>query len=302
MAQLRLAKGNNPDLIQQFHIYLLESDRGLSADGYARDVKRFSKWFSHRHGSFVPQAVSTLDLVEYRTWMQKEGSTGKGLAPATVNRNLNSLKSFFRFCKKQDFLQDDPTQDLKLVASAKKLAPRWLTRNEQAALVRAVKEFSNLRDEVIIITLLHTGLRISELAELKWHDIIINPRSGKVCVIGKGNKYREVPLNSTVRKVLSQWREEQENTEQDYLLPGQKDALDTRSIRNVIYKYAYLAHLEDISPHILRHTFCKNAVDLGVPLTEIAMMAGHSSLDVTKIYTVPSEKDLQDAVERMAWE
>ncbi|NMA64463.1 MAG: tyrosine-type recombinase/integrase [Syntrophomonadaceae bacterium] len=300
MTHLRLAKKGQPDIIQQFYIELLESDRGLSADEYAKDVKRFSKWFARRHGSFVPQAVSALDIVEYRTWMQQEGSTGKGLAPATVNRNLNSIKSFFRFCKDQGFVQHDPTQDIKLVASAAQLAPRWLARNEQAALVRAVKEFGNLRDEAVIITLLHTGLRISELASLKWHDVIINPRSGKVCVTGKGNKYREVPLNSTARKALSRWAEEQEHA--DYIFPGEKGALTPRAIRNIIYKYAYLAHLEDVSPHILRHTFCKNAIDMGVPLTEVAMMAGHSSLEVTKTYTVPSEKDLQDAVEKMSWE
>lgn len=298
MAQLKLAEYNQPDIIQQFYTSLLQADRSPSADGYTKDVKRFLKWFINRHGSFTPQAVSTLDIVEYRTWMQKEGTTGKGLAPATVNRNLNSIKSFFRFCHKQNLVQYNPAQDVKLVANAKKPAPKWLNRNEQAALVRAVKESGNLRDEAIIITLLHTGLRISELAELKRHDVKISPRSGMVSVIGKGNKYREVPLNATARKILSRWLEKHTD---DYLFPGQKGALDAKSLWNVVTKYAYRAHL-DISPHTLRHTFCKNAVDMGVSLEKVAMMAGHSTLDVTKIYTVPSVKDLQDAVERIAWE
>lgn len=299
MAQLKLAEYNQPDIIQQFYTSLLQSDRGLSADGYTKDIKRFSKWFIERHGSFTPQAVSTLDIVEYRTWMQKEGTTGKGLAPATVNRNLNSIKSFFRFCYRQNLVQYNPAQDVKLVANAKKPAPKWLTRNEQATLVRAVKEFGNLRDEAVIVTLLHTGLRISELAQLKRHDIKISPRSGIVSVTGKGNKYREVPLNATARKILSQWLEEHTD---DYLFPGKKGALDTRSLRNIVDKYAYLAYLDGVSPHTLRHTFCKNAVDLGISLEKVAMMAGHSTLDVTKIYIVPSAKDLQDAVEKMAWE
>ncbi len=300
--QLKLVKDNQPDVIQQFYMGLLQADRGLSADEYTKDVKRFSKWFINRHGSFVPQAVSALDIVEYRTWMQKEGNGGKGLAPATVNRNLNSLKSFFRFCMKRDLVRSDPAHEIKLVANANSPAPKWLTRNEQAALIRAVKEFGNTRDEAVLTVLLHTGLRVSELSALKWHDIEINPRSGQISVTGKGNKYREIPLNSTARKALSRWSEEQEHTDWDYLFPGKKGALNSRSLRNIVDKYAYLARLDNVSPHTLRHTFCKNLVDMGVPLTEVAMMAGHSSLDVTKIYTVPSAKDLQDAVEKMAWE
>lgn len=187
-----------------------------------------------RHGAFAPQAVSTLDIIEYRTWMQTSGTNGMGLAPATVNRNLNSIKAFYRFCQ-EEIVQHNPARDVKLVANAKKPAPKWLTRNEQAALIRAVKEHGNLRDEAVIITLLHTGLRVSELAGLRRHNIKITPRSGLLSFIGKGNKHRKVPLNSTVRKTLSQWLEHTE----DYLFPGQKGALDTRSLRNIISKYGF---------------------------------------------------------------
>jgi integrase/recombinase XerC len=297
--QLKLAAKNQPDILQQFYTSLREADLGLSADGYTGDVKRFLKWMADRHGAFAPQAVSTLDIMEYRTWMQTSGTNGIGLAPATVNRNLNSIKAFYRFCQETDIVQNNPARDVKLIANAKKPAPRWLTRNEQAALIRAVKEYGNLRDEAVIITLLHTGLRVSELAGLRRHNITIGPRSGLLSLIGKGNKHREVPLNSTVRKTLSQWLEK--HTADD-LFPGKKGALSSRSLWNIVDKYAYQARLEDVSPHTLRHTFCKNAVDMGISLEKVAMIAGHSSLDVTKIYIVPSVKDLQDAVEKMAWE
>lgn len=288
--------------VDQYYNDLLQNDRGSSAQGYTNDVVRFIKWFS-RNSQFTPQSVSTLDLVEYRTWMQNEGSTGKGLAPATVNRNLNSLKSFFKFCQEQNLIKYNPADKLRLVATAKKPAPKWLLRTEQLALIRAVKETENLRDETVIVTLLHTGLRISELSALQWCNIEINPRSGKICVIGKGNKYRDVPLNATARNILTKWAENSDHTELDYVFPGQKDgALNVRSLFNIVTKYAYIARLQDVSPHTLRHTFCKNSLDMGIQLTELAMIVGHSSLDVTKIYTVPSEHDLQDAVEGIAWE
>jgi len=298
---LRLVKNYELTPVQEFYNNLLQSDQGSSAEGYTGDVVRFIDWFG-RHSQFTPQAVSTLDLVEYRTWMQKEGSTGTGLAPTTVNRNLNSLKSFFKFCHRRGYITYDPAKDIKLVTKSKKVAPKWLLRTEQSALVRAVKEAENLRDEAVVVVLLHTGLRISELSESRWCNVEINPRSGKIRVIGKGNKYREVPLNATARKILSIWAEKSQHTDQDYVFPGQNGALKVRSLFNIVTKYAYIARLQNVTPHTLRHTFCKNALDMGMPLTELAMIVGHSTLEVTRIYTVPSESDLQGSVEKMAWE
>lgn len=297
---LHIVKRDELTIVEQFYNCLIQSDRGNSAEGYSGDVIRFIEWFDR--SQFVPGAVSTLDLVEYRAWMQREGSIGTGLAPATVNRNLNSLKTFFKFCHNQGYIQYDPAEDVKLVATSNKIAPKWLSRTEQSALIRAVKEAGNIRDEAVIVTLLQTGLRISELSGLRWCDAEINPRSGKLCVTGKGNKYREVPLNATARKILSLWAEKFEHTDQDYVFPGQKGALSVRAMFNIVTKYAYIARLPNVTPHTLRHTFCKNALDLGMPLTELAMIVGHSTLEITKIYTVPSAKDLQDAVELMAWE
>lgn len=291
MALLKLVEKAEQDILQQYHNYLLSSDLGSSAKEYCKDIKQFMKWFPDQ---FSPQAVSTLDIVQYRADMQN-----KNLSPATINRRLNSLKSFFKYCKKNNITRDNPTEDIKLVARNEVLAPRWLDRKEQAALIRAVKEYGDLRDEAILITFLHTGLRVDELSKLKWINIQISPRSGILSVTGKGNKYREVPLNSTARKVLLEYKEKATS---EYVFPGQKGAITTRAVRNVVEKYAYLSKLEDVSPHTLRHTFCKNALDLGIPLSEVATMAGHSSLDVTRIYTVPSVRDLQSSVEKMAWE
>lgn len=301
MTRLTLVKQEQFTPIQDFYNSLIESDRSSSAKGYTGDVIRFAVWFNCR-GQFSPQAVSTLDIVEYRAWLQNEGSTGKGLAPSTVNRNLNSIKAFYKFCIKQKYVEDDPAEPVKLVATAKKSNPKWLERNEQAALMRAVREFGNLRDETIIVTFLHTGPRVSELSGLRWIHIKINPRSGKVAFTGKGNKYREVPLNITARRVLTKWAEYHKHSETDFVFPGHNGALDPRSIRNIISKYAHLAHLDKVSPHKLRHTFCKNLVDRMVPITEVALMAGHSTLEIAKIYTVPSDKDLQKSVEKTAWE
>jgi len=84
----------------------------------------------------------------------------------------------------------------------------------------------------------------------------------------------------------------------DYVFVGQKgERLRPPGIYYLIKKYGYEARIENISPHTLRHTFGKNLVDAGVPLDRVATLLGHSSLNTTRIYTIPSQADLQDAVE-----
>lgn len=208
-------------LIEGFKKHLLETDRSGSLKPYLGDVERFSAWFAP-DGDFAPNAVSPLDLVQYRQRLQEQGK-----APSTVNRALTSLKVFFGWLVRQGGIRDNPAQDVKPVSeAAARLAPKWLSRPQQAALMRAVGEGDNARDEAIVGLMLHAGLIVSE---------------------------------------------------------GLRPSAGGRA-------------------HTLRHTFCKNAIDLGVPIDQVAVMAGHSSLDVTRRYTAPGMVDLQNAVERVAWE
>lgn len=287
-------------LLDRFKKHLLESDRSGGAKVYPGRVRLFAEWFSGRYGVFDPKRVTALDLVQYRNYLQnREGRKGKA-SPATVNTALASLKVFFGWLKSKGEIADDPSEEIRLLAE-KETAPKWLDRNQQLALLRAVKECGNARDEAIIVLMLHTGLRISEVCSLEREDIRLSERSGRVIVRkGKGNKYREVPLNKTARKSITKWLEK---NPEGPLFPNRYGApMTSRSIYEVVAKYAYRAKLKNITPHTLRHTFCKNAVDVGVSLERVAKMAGHGSLDVTKRYTVPSMEDLEKDAEKWAWE
>lgn len=88
--------------------------------------------------------------------------------------------------------------------------------------------------------------------------------------------------------LFSNWRDGSPNT--------------SNGVYRLVFEYAYHEKLRNITPHILRHTFCKNAINLGVPIDQVAVMAGHSSLDITKRYTTSGMEDPYIAVERMAWE
>jgi integrase/recombinase XerC len=281
-------------VMKWFEVHLLETDRGSSARVYVGDAARFCRWLQGHGGCFVE--AGPLDLVQYRNYLQAEGK-----APATINRALISLRLFYGLLKSRGEVTDNPVDEIKPITVAAQSAPKWLDRNQQAALVRAARG-GQRRDEALIGVMLHVGLRVSEVCELERdRDVVFSERSGKIIVRrGKGNKYREVPLNKTIRGILSRWV--QENPEGP-LFPNRKsNKMTSRAVFNVVEKYAYLAKLSEVTPHTLRHTFCKNLIDMGVPIDQVAVMAGHSSLDVTKRYTSPSMKDLQAAVDRTAWE
>jgi integrase/recombinase XerC len=146
-------------------------------------------------------------------------------------------------------------------------------------------------------------LRISELAALKVEDLEIGERSGWVHVRqGKGGKSRRVPLNNQVRQALSAYLAERGQDKSDRLFLGQRGPMGEWGVHELVKKYAYQARLEDVTAHTLRHTFAKNLVDAGVPLDQVATLLGHESLDTTRVYTKPSEKDLEQAVRRAAGE
>lgn len=284
-----------------FEKHLKETDRGPSVRSYVGDVRRFTIWLSKRYEHPNIEAVSPLDMVEYRSHLQKHGGRKKaGAAPSTINRALVSLRLFFVWLQKEGHIHDNPAENIKPVAVGTRPAPKWLSRTEQARLMHAVRNGKDSRDEAIIGLMLHAGLRVSELCSLTKTALKISARRGQVNITGKGNKYREVPLNATIRNILGRWLEENQT---DVLFPNRYgEPISSRGVYKIVAEYAYQAKLDGVTPHTLRHTFCKNAVDLGIPIDRVAAMAGHSSLDITKRYTTPSMADLQEAVEKMAWE
>jgi integrase/recombinase XerD len=154
---------------------------------------------------------------------------------------------------------------------------------------------------VLIILLLHTGLRAREICRLRLDQVKLGKRSGTIEVIGKRNKYREVPLNATARKVLEEYLSALPSRSV-FLFPSEKTkgALSERMLGYIVKKYADVAKLSDLSPHDLRHRFGYRMAEC-VPLHRLAQIMGHDSLDTTKLYIQGTKYDLQQAVETIAW-
>ncbi len=282
------------EVLTRFENHLLA--RGLSAGTvsvYLGHLRRFFSWLEGTYGEADVKAVTPLDVADYRRCLKE-----KNRKPAAVNNALAAVSSFFAWAKAAGLAEADPTEGAKRVPEQKP-APKWLDRRELGALVRAVQKHGSKKDQALIALLLHTGLRISEAVSLKKDDVVIRERSGWVAVrSGKGGKYREVPLNATVRRVLGEYLS---GLDGEWLFPGKNGPMTRRAAEKAVAKYARIAGV-DATPHSFRHTFCKMLVDAGESLDRVAALAGHENLNTTARYTRPGKTDLEAAVEKLAWE
>lgn len=271
---------------------------------YASDLKHFIGWFEtvdHQEEDviFRIEDVATPTLTRYREAMQKVME----LKPATINRRLITLKRYFEWAVSESKIRRDPSKPVKLVPE-EKVSPRQMTDKEEAALVAAAEHGGSLRDQTILIVMLHTGLRTMEVCDLSPSDIQIGKRSGQLTVrSGKRNKQREVPLNATCRAALEKYMAVLPPDSSSYLFPSEKtgDRLTERALRHLIQKYMRVARLEGLSAHDLRHRFGYVMAE-NTPLHRLAQIMGHDSLDTTMIYVKATRADLQSEVEKIAWQ
>jgi site-specific recombinase XerD len=289
------------NLLTQFSEYLVSLDRSpATVRGYLTDLTVFSRWLERDLATLEPA-----DVREYRLVLLKNGA-----AAQTVNRKLASLAAFGSWAVQAGVLASNPALNVKSVETVA-LAPKWLDKKERNALIQALKDdlqksriryprlwVLRLRDAVVVTLLLNTGLRVSEVANLRVCDIFLSERKASLTVrAGKGGKQRSVPINSEARRLLDEWFSVRPDSGSEMLFIGQRgEPMQVRSVQIAVARYAKLAGLDNVTPHVCRHTFAKALLDNGVTLEKVAALLGHESLDTTRIYVTPGEKDLQDAV------
>jgi site-specific recombinase XerD len=257
---------------------------------YRADLRLFAAWFAAAYET-EPGPDALVESV-IREWRRQLGERKQ--APATVNRRLASLGSFARWAASRGIIA--PVEMPPPVRQETR-PPRWLTRSEELALMRAVERSADPRGIAVVTTLLNTGLRIEELASLKWPAVELGPRKGAVSVVGKGRKKRRIDLNVLARKALRAIRAVSSTGP---VIVGQRGPMTVEGIAGILEAYGKAAGLDDFSAHVLRHTFCRRLAEKGVRLEVIAALAGHESLETTRRYVEPGRDDLRAAVELLA--
>jgi len=227
---------------------------------------------------------------DYKTVLK----TVRHAKPSSVNLALAAVDHFYGLLElppPQEKREDLPSQ-----------APRTLEPAEQKRFLRAVERCPSVRDRAIALLLFYTGLRLSECAALTMGDVRLSSRKGLVIVrMGKGNTYREVPLNAEVRAAVGTWLEQRKKlvahgNESALFLTKRGTRLATRTIDEVLRRLGQDANLS-LSAHTLRHTCLTNLVRNGNNLVLVAELAGHRRLETTRRCILPTAADREAAME-----
>jgi site-specific recombinase XerD len=294
--------------LERYRDYLQNRDRSpKTMHGYGSDLRQFEKWLGR-----PLESMTNADVRAYRDHLFEVGASAN-----TISRHLASLASFGMWGETRGGLfAENPALHVEQV-EVSMLAPRWLTRTQKRKLLQVIEEDARkakekyprlwllrFRDAVMVRFLLHTGLRVGELCDLRLSDLTLGERKGSVLVRrGKGRKQRIVMLMNDTRKDLVEWLKVRPPAPSDCLFVGQVgEAIQPRLVQRVVQRYAEAAEIEDLTPHVLRHTFARSLLDSGATPFEVAKLLGHSSLDSTARYAQPSEEDLRNAVERLGEE
>jgi site-specific recombinase XerD len=288
--------------------YLIEQDASQhTIRGYLSDLAAFEAWFQKvNQADLTVNNLTMIDVQQYRSYLL----TVINCSPSTINRRLAALRSF---AEAVEFYQVGDLSKLKNIRAVKmpENTPKWLDKLQIAALLREAEKRvigartdtglkKGMRDLAIVLMFLHTGLRVNELVDLTLPDVYLSERAGKVVIRkGKGLKQREIPLNRDVRNALKAWLAVRHD-ESIYFFTACKGEgrLTCRGVERMIEDLGRDARVE-VTPHVLRHTFAKGLVNVGVSLEKVASLLGHAQLETTRIYVIPGKNDLEEAVSRL---
>ena len=263
-------------------------ERGLSRNtlaAYRRDLTGFGRWLAE-HRQCPMLAAQRSDLLAYMA--DRVAAEAK---PRTTARLLSSLRRFYQQAVREGDLQEDPSDRIEAPRVGRSL-PTSLTEDDVESLINVpdVDTVIGLRDRAMLELLYATGLRVSELVDLRV--LQINLRQGVVRTLGKGSKERLVPMG----EVAAEWLERYQQTARPELMKGreceqlfvtQRGAGMTRqAFWYLIKKHAQGAGIvKSLSPHTLRHSFATHLLNHGADLRVVQMLLGHSDLSTTQIYT-----------------
>lgn len=285
--------------LESFKTYLLENDKSLNTvKSYTQDLNHFFKWIHQRYEPphFISMLTSS-DLKDYERQLKSDES----IAPTTVNRRLVSLMKWSEFLLTSGSTSVNLSNNIKIKKIQKQNNIRWLTRKEVGKLLHAIEltkqqnHKKGMLHQTIVYLAVNLGLRVQEICNVRISDI--DTHRGILRVNGKGNKHRMVPLTENTKEAIVNWLKERDQ-ESDFLLMSSKsNHITTRAVQHIFKKYSNQVGIE-ITPHSLRHTYCKQLAQHGVDIQSIAELAGHSSIETTRVYVTPSIQELQNALKR----
>ena len=228
------------------------------------------------------------------------GRVESGAKPRSTARQLSSFRRFFRYIMREGMRGDDPTVDIEMPRIGRSL-PKTLSEDEVDSLLSAPNTDEPLghRDRAMLELLYATGLRVSELVNLKLSAVNLN--QGVIRIVGKGDRERLIPLGEEAVQWVQQFLQGPRGEillerQTDYLFPTRRgDRMTRQAFWHIIKRYAEKAGVrQKMSPHSLRHAFATHLLNRGADLRVVQLLLGHSDLSTTQIYTHVARERLKE--------
>jgi len=277
-------------MIEDFLNYLANEKRFSTHTvvAYKKDIEQF---LESNTTNIEISGVTHKDIRSYLVEMVEQGKEN-----STINRKLSSLKTFFKFLKRQNLITINPMLKVQGLKTKKRL-PQFVPENQlwdKSIFNEQEDEFSNLRDELILELFYQTGIRLDELINLKNSNISLN----SIKVLGKRNKERIIPIAPSFYLMIIKYQKVKKENEiiSDFLI-------NTKNSKKVTPKFVYskvnhylgkATNLKKKSPHVLRHTFATHMLNNGASLESIKKLLGHTDLVATQVYTHNTFKQVKD--------
>jgi integrase/recombinase XerD len=287
----------------------LELERGLSrntVEAYRSDLQQFGTFLAGRHRAegdgegLDPLAVTPADLADFVSELAGGNGERRAVAPATLQRKIACLRSFYRHLRREQIIDHDPTAELRPPRPRGRL-PKVLTRDEVNRLLAAPRgeSVAALRDRALLETMYACGLRASEAIGLELSALDLE--DGTLRAYGKGSKERLVPIGTAAISALRAYLERGRpqlvglRDEPSVFLNMRGRPLSRQGLYKIVQGHAASVGLaERMSPHTLRHTFATHLLAGGCDLRSLQEMLGHADIGTTQIYTHLTTDRLRD--------
>jgi integrase/recombinase XerD len=280
--------------IQLFMNYL-RVEKGVSDNtlqAYRRDIQKLALFAGKR--KLGTDSAGRSDIVDFLGTLYRQGLDSRSVA-----RHLVTIRHFFRFALTEGLITADPAENIESPKFRQSL-PDFLSVEEVDRLLRQpdTSTTAGLRDKAMIELMYSTGLRVSELCNLRVGDVQMDP--GCLRCIGKGNKERLVPIGRGALKVLEEYlRKARPKLAADRVSPNvflnqKAHRISRMAFWKILSDYGRKAGLrKSLTPHMLRHSFATHLLDRGADLRSVQIMLGHSDISTTQIYTHVVEERLK---------
>ena len=281
--------------LRSFFDYLF-IEKGLSKNtikAYEVDIERFIQWLKQNNKSDYLNAKE-IQINKYISHLFKTH-----LKSSSINRKISSIKAFYLFLMKKNILKVSPIAEI-VTPKQEKYLPNSMSESEIEKLLKSpnTKLKIEKRDRAMIEMLYATGMRISELVNLKITNLDI--QRCVVKVLGKGSKERLIPFGEVASEALNDYmKDRQDSSSKEIFLSNRGTKMSRQAFWSRMKVYLRREGLKDsISPHTLRHAFATHLLNRGADLRSVQLLLGHSDLSTTQIYTHIAKQRLSEVLKK----